>query len=166
MKRSISFLQPDSNTCVPTSFAYLVYKLKNVDFQSLLTKIVNLCYEKYDLEKNGMEFDQLQSIVSSLGYSTTITQHKPKAVAYLTGITKLPICKFTHSQLIKTAITEGALKLDAKFFIYPHGHAISVFEKNGEVAQVYDSFLGKEREIALSELRKYLESPPSFLSLS
>lgn len=165
MKRSIGFLQPDSNTCVPTSFAYLVYKLKNVDFQSLLTKIIDLCYKRYDLEKNGLEFDQLQPIVSQLGYSTTITHHKPKVVAYLTGVTKLPICKFAPSELIKIAIKDGALKLDAKFFIYPYGHAIAVFKKSENKATIFDSFLGIEREISFNQLNKYLEKPPSYLQL-
>lgn len=160
---AVNFAQPDPNTCVPTSFAYLLYKLKGVDFKKTLNQLIPECYKNYDLEKNGMEFDQMKVVANKLHISCEFTTHKPLFNSYLAGVVRLPITQFVHTDLIDTAIREGALKLESGYFVYPYAHSVAVFENNDSTCTIFDPYLGSEREIKLEELNDNLEKPISYL---
>lgn len=159
------FLQPDPYSCVPTSFAYLLFKQKNQNFSVSLDLLVKESYKYYDLKKDGMEFDQLQIVAENLGYKTKFSPIMPKTKAYLTGVKKLPICKFKPNELINNAIKENSLQITKDFFIYPYGHAVVIFENPNNILSIYDSLLGMEREFNKNDFNNYLENNPSYLSL-
>jgi hypothetical protein len=161
-----NFIQPDPYTCVPTSFAYLLYKKYDVNFKEILAILIKECYTKYtDIAENGMEFEQIQEIGDTLGFPSWISDKKPVSSAYLTGVTRLPMCNFKYNEFIKEAIKEGSLTIEEKYFVYPFGHALAVFEKDNSTAAIFDSLLGIEMNISLSELKEYLETPTQYLYL-
>lgn len=159
----IDFAQPDANTCVPTSFTYLLYKTKQNDFRKTLDLLIPECYKNYDLEKNGMEFDQMKKIADKLDIPCEFTTSKPPVKSYLVGVIQLPITKFRYTDVITRAIQEGALKIDNDYFIYPYAHSVTVFEQNDTLCTIFDSYLGKERMLTRTELSRDLEKPISYL---
>lgn len=161
----IDFTQPDANTCVPTSFAYLLYKTKQIDFKETMDQLIPQCYANYDLEANGMEFDEMKAIADRLHIPCTFTTSKPPVKNYLVGVIKLPATKFAHTDLINTAIHESALKIEENYFIYPYAHSVAVFEHNDQTCSIFDSYLGEERKITREELNAGLEVPISYLYL-
>lgn len=161
-----NFTQPDANTCVPTSFAYLLYKTKQEDFEKMLNLLVPACYKEYDLAKDGMEYDEMKLVAEKLGIPCEFSIHKPPVKNYLVGVIKLPITEFTYTDLINTAIKEGGLKIEKDYFVYPFAHSIAVFEHDDNTCTIYDSYLGTENTITLEELENCLEHPISYLYLS
>lgn len=162
---AINFAQPDANTCVPTSFAYLLYKTKQIDFKETMDQLIPQCYANYDLAAKGMEFDEMKAIADKLNIPSTFTTSKPPVKNYLVGIVKLPATKITYTDLINTAIHEGALKIEDNYFIYPYAHSVAVFEHDDQTCSIFDSYLGEERKITLEELTESLEKPISYLYL-
>lgn len=160
------FVQPDPYTCVPTAFAYLLYKEYGLNFQEILNTLVAESYKRYsDIKENGMEFDQIQEVANALGYKTQLTTTKPTASAYLAGVTQLPKQAFEYNDFIREAVKEDSLRIEGEFFVYPFGHAVAVFEKENNVVIIFDSLFGTETQISLDELEKYLEQPTTYLSI-
>lgn len=161
----MTFLQPDSSTCVPTTFAYLAYLQCKLDYELLLPKLLITCSSRYNLPQNGMSFQELEGVVKELGFEVNVTSTKPSQPLYLVGVQSLPLCKYVPSQVITESEADGSLVITKTLFKYPAGHAVCVKEE-GEKAVVYDSFLGTERVLALSEVLTSLEDKPEFLEIT
>ncbi len=160
-----NFTQPDENTCVPASFAYLLYKTTHADFEKTLKLLVPACYKDYDLAKVGMEYDQMKLVADKFDIPCEFTTSKPPVKIYLAGVVKLPAIQFTPTDLTNTAIREGALKIEGNYFVYPFAHSVAVFENEDGTCDIFDSYLGKERTITLEELTNDLQKPISYLYL-
>lgn len=157
------FRQPDPNTCVPTSFAYLLYKTKHSDFQKTLDRLVPECYKEYNLAAKGMEFDQMKHIADTLQIPCEFTVNKPPIKEYLVGVSMLPKEEFSYTPLINSAIKEGALKIENNYFKYPFAHSVAVFEHDDGTCNIFDSYFGVERTITFEELNADLQKPITYL---
>lgn len=157
------FTQPDPNTCVPTAFAYLTFKEKELDFTKVLNSLLNESYKLFgDNLENGMGFEQLKEVAGICGFPCQITSNPPTGL-YLTGVSRLPLFEFNVNELIDAAVKSGAVILTDKEFIYPFGHAITVLKAANGTSTIFDSLCGKE--IQVRNLDDYLEKPISYLSL-
>jgi len=160
------FVQPDPYTCSPTALAYLLFKEEGVDFDITLERLIKESYRRFnDIKENGMGFDQLVKVAELLGISCRLSENKPKSLAYLTMVTKLPRQKFKQNDFIREAVKENSLRIEGEYYIYPYGHAVAVFEDGRGGAVVFDSLFGVETTIQLSELERYLEPPVSYFTL-
>jgi len=156
------FTQPDSSSCVPTSFAYLVHKEFGLDFDEIFKEVFSASKAMFDLENNGMSFSQLCDIVEPLGFRTSVHSEKPQSAQYLAGVERLSKVPYIENSIMTQSIKDGSLEITDTEFVYPEGHAIAVFE-GGKLAKVFDSFLGLERDVPLVEILENLEKGPEFL---
>lgn len=161
---SSRFIQPNSYSCVPTSFAYLVYRQLGEDFKSVLKRILDLSEERFDIKKNGMEFDQLQQAAQELGYETQLSQAKPNSQIYLVGVASLPKNINYDPEIMHESMREGSVQLSDKEYVFPFGHAIVVMESSDNL-KIFDSFAGTEYFLPKDVLQKSLERNTTYFSL-
>lgn len=159
----MKYCQPDPNSCVPTTFAYLAYKQFGLDFARLLEKLLAVCTTKFDFQKDGMSFLQLKQVVEDMGFGIEVCTSKPNQKSYMVGVRCLPIVKHKKNMLIEQSLASGSLKISSSHFLYPDGHAVAIFEQNPTQVQVFDSFMGVERTLSLNEILLSLEGKPEFL---
>jgi|GEM_PF-3401667 len=162
----MKYYQPDPNSCVPTTFAYLTHKQFGLDFSILLEKLLTFCKAKFDLEKDGMSFLQLKQVVEAMDFNVEVCANKPNQKYYMAGVKCLPIIQYENSLLINQSLSSGSLKISDSHFLYPEGHAVAIFEQNQTQVRLFDSFMGVERLLSLSELLLSLEDKPEFLTVA
>ncbi|PIY80610.1 MAG: hypothetical protein COY80_02045 [Candidatus Pacebacteria bacterium CG_4_10_14_0_8_um_filter_42_14] len=158
----MTFIQPDSSSCVPTSFAYLVHKQFGLNFHEVLGKVLSASHAKFDLKANGMNFLQLREIIEPLGFSALVHSQKPDSTQYLVGVDRLPKVPYVENSIMQDSIKDGSLEITETHFVYPEGHAVAVFEEGGST-MVFDSFTGLERTAPMTDIMANLEKQPEFL---